>query len=338
MGTTTHKVLECLAIGKKYEQDHPNENIIVIEDEALGKLTYNKADWYKEYVLTAKDVAAINKTRINKQVYRHECFLTEGHVRMGVSVLEDIIARAVAYYSPKSEEPFDGLDIKNITNWCWMPLDAYDGEYDPRKRNIHAPEKNFEFPIDKEWAYYHYTLKGEDLIGQFAIKGTIDLITKIDDDTLEIVDWKTGQRLNWATGQTKTYDDLCKDKQLLLYYYAARRAFPEFKNIILTIYFVRDGGPYTVTFDDSDMDKMESILEKHFTYVQNCDKPRPINMNQSDFRCQKLCNYYKNNQPGTRENICRFMQNEIKKKGIEKVIDEHSSEGFELGSYASPGE
>ena len=35
---------------------------------------------------------------------------------------------------------------------------------------------------------------------KFLIKGTIDLVTKIDDNVIEVVDWKTGQRKNWATG------------------------------------------------------------------------------------------------------------------------------------------
>ena len=41
------------------------------------------------------------------------------------------------------------------------------------------------------------------LKGQLAIKGTIDLVTKLNDDTIEVVDWKTGRRMDWTTGEVQ---------------------------------------------------------------------------------------------------------------------------------------
>lgn len=337
-GTAAHKVLECLAIGKKYIQENPDKDDVVIDDESLGRLVYSRKDFFEERELDILEINDINKSRINKQVFKYECFLKKGVVRMGEKVMADLIEKSTDLYSSKNKEPFTRIERKQVANFCWLPLEWNNGEFDPRKRIIHAPEKNFEIPIDEEWAFYHYIMKGEDVIGQFAIKGTIDLVTKIDDNTLEIIDWKTGQRLNWATGKVKTYEDLCKDKQLLLYYYAAKKVFPEFKNIIITIFFVRDGGPYTISFDEDDIKKMEKILAKHFSYVQSCDKPGVLSHSQKDFRCEKLCDYYKNKQPGSEMNMCNFFKKEIAMKGMETVIDEHVKPGFALGTYNSPGE
>ena len=73
--------------------------------------------------------------------------------------------------------------------------------------------------------------------GQLAIKGTIDLVTKINDDTIEVVDWKTGRRMDWATGEVKDYKKLESDPQLLLYYYAISKLYPEFPNRIMKSIF-----------------------------------------------------------------------------------------------------
>ena len=80
--------------------------------------------------------------------------------------------------------------------------------FDPRNRNILCPEQQFDIVIDKPWAEYEYKTTKETIKGQLAIKGTIDLITQINDDTLEIIDWKTGRRLDWATGEEKTQSKL----------------------------------------------------------------------------------------------------------------------------------
>ena len=649
-GTAAHKVLECLAIGKKYVQDNPDSKDVIIDGESIGELKYSKEDFFKVTDLSFRDINAINKTRINKTTYQCDCLVPDVHSRVGVEVVEDLITRSAAYYGRNKEGgSFTDIQIRDIRNYSWIPLELYNREYDPRTRNIYHPEKSFDIPIDAEWAYYYYRLKGQDIHGQFSTKGTIDLITKIDDNTLEIIDWKglpintkiptingwstmgelkigdmifdkdgiptkilgkskqknkpcfkiyfddktsvicdnehlwklldgrvvpitelkigdkipvnkpiitnavklpidpyvlgvwlgdgrnkngeicstdefiyqeilkrgysmgdnigdedspsrtvyglvtklkslsllnnkhipdiylrasigqrldllrglmdtdgnvnsirkqavftncnktlsddvkkllitlgqrvnqceihrdtnfkndvtiyplhfrpidinpfliprkagrivnwgngnsfrrmvtkienlpsvitqcimvdsptntylctenmipthnTGQRKDWATGKEKDYDYLCKDKQLLLYYYAARKTFPKFKNIMITIFFVRAGGPYTICFDDSDLPKAEKMLEEHFHDVQMIERPMPVSHNQSDFKCTKLCHFYKNSFPNSKDNMCKHMQNEIAKKGIKTVIDEYIQPDFTIDKYHSPG-
>ena len=85
--------------------------------------------------------------------------------------------------------------------------------FDPRNRKIVDAEPHFDFVIDEPWADYNYTLNNENIHGKLAMKGTIDLITEVDDGVYEIIDWKTGRRLDWATGQEKTFAKLQKDPQ-----------------------------------------------------------------------------------------------------------------------------
>src|SRR5690606_25383860 len=108
---------------------------------------------------------------------------------------------------------------------------------DPRRQEILEPEFSFEVEIKEAWAYYDYIIKGQKINGYLKIRGTVDLITKENDDTLHVVDYKTGQgRKNWATGKVKEQADFEKDEQLMLYYWAIRKKFPQYKNIIMTIY------------------------------------------------------------------------------------------------------
>lgn len=336
-GSAAHKVLECLAIAKKYLQDNPECSEIEIDGDSIGKMKYSVEDFYKVTELSFRDINTINKGRINKSIYTYDCLIPENHSRVGVEVVEDLIAKSIAYYGREEEGVFENTQQRDIANFSWIPLELFNREYDPRKRNIYCPEKPFNIPIDSYWSYYNFTLKDVDIVGQFSVKGTIDLITQIGPDSLEIIDWKTGSRRCWNSGVMKDYKYLQSDKQLLLYYYAARKTFPQFKNILITIMFIRDGGSFSLCFDDSDLIRAEKMLEDHFHEVSNNRMPKMIHPQQKDFKCQKLCSFYKNSLPNTQENICKHITREIRDKGIEKVVDHYISEGFSLNKYNSPG-
>lgn len=147
----------------------------------------------------------------------------------------------------------------------------------------------------------------------------------------------TGQRKDWATGKVKEYSDFQKDNQLMLYYYAIKKLYPN-KNVIFTIYWARDGGPFTLCFDESDMLKVEDNLKEKTEYIWNCTSPKMLHSKQSDFRCYRLCHYCKNNWPGTSINICNYVNQHIKKNGIQNTTDELMLTGFNPGIYRAPGE
>ena len=148
----------------------------------------------------------------------------------------------------------------------------------------------------------------------------------------------TGQRKNWATGKIKTYEDLHDDIQLLLYHYAIRKLYPEYKQIIPSIFFLRDGGPFSLCFDERDDEKFIKKLRENFEYITNNKMPKPINNWRNDFRCQKLCTFYKNKWDGTNTRMCNYVENHIKTYGIDVTQKQLKKEDFTLGYYAAPGQ
>ena len=84
----------------------------------------------------------------------------------------------------------------------------------------------------------------------------------------------------------------------------------------MTIFFLRDGGPFSLCFDESDNKKFLNKLKDKFLTIKQNTSPRPINQERSDFRCKKLCHFYKNNWPGTQQTMCHYVENQIKLYGI----------------------
>ena len=148
----------------------------------------------------------------------------------------------------------------------------------------------------------------------------------------------TGQRLDWATGERKDYDKLMKDTQLLLYYYAISKVYPKYSNIIMTIFFCRDGGPFSLAFDSDDMKDFLETLRKTFQEIITNQNPKPVSYERSSFKCQKLCHYYKTNWPGTETTMCHHVENQIYKIGMIETVKTCSRPGFTIGTYQSPGE
>lgn len=224
-------------------------------------------------------------------------------------------------------------------------LDFNNGQFDPRKLKVIKAEQKFDFEIEKPWA----TLTGdEDGSGKFlSIKGTIDLITQPSYNMLEIIDWKTGKRLDWATGKEKDYEYLKTDSQLCMYHYAAHHLYPDVENIMITIYFINDGGPFSIPFSKNDLPRTEQILQRRFETIKRCQQPI---LNKS-WKCSKLCHFgktsfdkpyieFRKNQTqdvGEPMTKCEQLSFEIRTKGIEKTIQTYKTKGFDIGAYVDPG-
>lgn len=252
------------------------------------------------------------------------------------NIIETVLNKVFEYYVKKSTYNYTESNYNTILSWIYTVLSYNNGIFDPRKRTIKDVEKKFDISIDKDWAKYKY----DNVEGNLCIKGTIDLVTQIDDKTLEIIDWKTGQRKDWATGEEKTYEKLCKDQQLRLYYWAARKIYPEIESVLLTIFFIRDGGPFTLCFDEHTLGQVEEDLRATFEKVKRNNMPKMISYTQSSFKCTKLCDYYKNAHPESKngDNICRFIHNEIKRIGIASATKKYTAENHNVDNYSAPGE
>jgi ATP-dependent helicase/DNAse subunit B len=325
VGTVVHAVLEILAGMKKSYQETKKYEF----EHAAGLFKCKPTLFMKPYSLTDNEIDVINKSRKNKETYKDQIEVEYGHKRYGVENVENILEKVFKYYSEKSRHDWGNIEYRNCLNFTWMTLDWNNGQFDPRKRSIIYPEYPFNIEIKKPWAKLP---NGEYL----RIKGTIDLVTELDKGIVEICDWKTGARYDWGKGKEKTYEDLMQDPQLMLYYYAARKSMPEYEAIMLTIFFMRDGGPFTLAFDDSILEKVENNLRKNFEEIRDCKKPKLRDSTHKDFQCNKLCGFFK--QKIEDSCVCDYISNEIKLYGIEKASEKNRKVGFSVDKYNSPGE
>lgn len=303
LGTIVHKVMECLAGLKKADQDASSRTKkLKIQDDALKEVTCLRSELHSE------------------------------------DLIDRLLDASFKFYTSTSVHSWSMSDKQMCNDLIWKTLDFNKGQFDPRKRDILAPEPHFDIPIDEDWAKFDYKLPdGKIVKGQLAIKGTIDLVTTIDKDTIEVIDWKTGRRLDWATGEEKTYEKLCSDPQLLLYNYAISKLFPEYKQAIMSIFFIKDGGPFSMCFDESDQKKFLKMLKKRFEEIQQNNAPKPISGDRSNWKCTKLCHFCKNDWPNTNENMCMYIENYLRKNGMDKTIADCSRKGFDIGFYEAPG-
>lgn len=298
LGTIVHKTLECLAQCKQRLQ-YGEQSGMRIEDTELGTIKFTK-------------------TKLNSNKF-----------------VSDLLKQSYEYYT--THDKINNYDFNEDYEFCRNMVDVClnfnDGQFDPRKTRIIAPEKSFDLEIDEPWAKFEHNGKMVNL----RIKGTMDLITEASPDTLEYVDYKTGKRINWATGEEKTYEKLQDDIQLLLYYYAIRKLYPQYDHVIMTIFFLRAGGPFSLCYDKHDEDKFLEKLKNKFLEIKASQSPNPRSQERTDFRCYRLCHYYKTNWEGTNQPICNYVENQIKTYGIENAIKNCSKPGFSLDYYSAPG-
>jgi hypothetical protein len=266
--------------------------------------------------------------------------------------LDSIIQKVYDYYSTaEAFHKWTPKDYKDCRAWVYKAIEFNDGMFDPRNRHILCPEQHFDIEIKKPWAAYSYDTPEGKLEGNLGIKGTIDLITLVNDNTIEIIDWKTGRRLDWATGQEKTLEKLQNDPQLRIYHYAISHLYPHIDHIIFSIYFINDGGPFSICFDKSDLSKTEDMLRQKFEIVKNTRKPR---LNKS-WMCTKLCHFgkttfdnthiepqieYRENQTcgvGSTMTKCEQIKHDINLNGMDSVVKEYKNKNHSFAKYKAPG-
>jgi hypothetical protein len=261
--------------------------------------------------------------------------------------LDSIIERVYEYYTSRiKHHKWLPSDKKHCRAWVWKIFNDDDGFFDPKNRTVVEAEPHFDFEIDEEWAKYTHTLDdGTVLEGQLALKGTIDLITDVGDGVYEIIDWKTGRRLDWATGKEKTMAKLQKDPQLRMYHLACKKLYPDVETFLVTIHFMNDGGPFTLHFQDSDIPETLDMIRAKFETIKDTDFPQQV----KSWKCSKLCSAGKTTYEGTDVKVmgnmfgapltkCQQTAAMIKENGIEWVTSNCMSPDHEIGKYKAPGE
>jgi hypothetical protein len=296
-------------------------------------------------------LAGIKLSQQNKQNEYSDDIL--GDILVDDYDLSHITERVYDYYTSQfKHHEWSNKDLKDSHLWVNKALSDHNGIFDPRLRNIVQPEQHFDIVIDKPWAEYKYETENGIVEGKLAIKGTIDLITQVNESTLEVIDWKTGKRLDWATGQEKTLEKLYKDPQLKIYHYALSKLYPQYDHIIMSINFINDGGAFSMCFDKSDLSSTENLIRKKFEEIKNCTKPRL----SKTWKCTKLCyfgkNTFENNQnilpiieyrdnqvcsKGNHMTMCEQVKHDIELNGMKNVVDKYTVSGYSVGKYKAPG-
>lgn len=275
-----------------------------------------------------------------------------GFIDINKYSLDTLIEKTYKHYTSQfTHHNWTHIDYKDCHNWIHKGLSYNNGMFDPRKHLIVQPEQHFDIEIKKPWSSYSYDTAEGIISGNLAIKGTIDLITKVNDNTLEIMDYKTGKRLDWATGEEKTPEKLQTDPQLRIYHYAIQHLYPDIDHVIVSINFINDGGTFSVCFDKSDLYHTEMMLKKKFETIKNTQIPR---LNKT-WKCTKLCHFGKSTYENTnitpiieyRENQitpygqymtkCEQVHHDIGIKGIKTVVDEYTKPGYTIAQYKAPG-
>lgn len=263
--------------------------------------------------------------------------------------LDEIIEKVYDYYKKLfNHHDWQPKDFREIKRWVYKTLESAHGIYNPLTQTILQPERSFEISLKNDWAQYNY----DGLKGTLKLKGTIDLITQPDEDTLEIVDYKTGKRINWATGEEKTYNYLQQDFQLRFYHLAASILYPHIKNFLITIYFINDGGPFTVGFGREDIPETLNNVREMYERIRDMKIPKLTR----SWKCSKLCYQCKtsfkdcgipNTQPHGNENFplidklpckCDSLNYLLQFRNIEAVIKNMQKPGHSISHYSAPGE
>jgi|14BtaG_2_1085337.scaffolds.fasta_scaffold00392_8 hypothetical protein len=305
MGTIVHKVMEILAVAKEGHQN----GVYTFTDDALGDFTFSEQELFDD------------------------------------AWMDYLLTLSYDYYAGKSVHKWTKGDKKKCLQWCYTAVTELNCCFDPRKRKIIAAEPHFDFVLPYEWAKFEYEINGEKIEGQLAMKGTIDMVTEERPGILESVDWKTGKCMNWATGETKGYNCFTKDPQLRIYHYALHKLFPEVEQFIPTIYWINDGGAYTMPYGPKDIKATEEMLRRRFQEIKRSTKPSLIANTRQRWKCKTLCGFGKTQHPsgeinpytGDPHTICSMVAAKIKRQGIERTTIEEKAPGHEFNKYQAPG-
>ncbi len=113
----------------------------------------------------------------------------------------------------------------------------------------------------------------------FKVRGYMDLVTEIDEDTIEVLDYKTGN-------YTKNGEDAFKDLQMRIYSMVAKMIFPDYKYVLMTLAYLRKR-PVTVIFTKEDDAKTHDFLQEAYKKITDSSNPP----RRKSFKCNWCVGY-----------------------------------------------
>lgn len=124
-----------------------------------------------------------------------------------------------------------------------------EGRYTPLKKKILGVEVEF-----------------NDELGGVPVKGYMDLVVEDNPETLEVVDYKTGKSMG--------YDAASKDPQVRIYGAIARKKWPQYKYVMVTLYYLKNK-PVTIPLGpEDDLLTIEALQENARKITSDVDPAR----------------------------------------------------------------
>ncbi len=148
-------------------------------------------------------------------------------------------------------------------------------------RDVLAIEKEFRLPV-----------------GPFTVLGFIDRVDWVDDETVEVIDYKTNHQLF-------TRDEVDTSLQLSLYHVAAQRLWPWAKKVKLTFWMLRHGVRQETTRSEEQLADALAYVETLGRQTETATEyPARLNANCSYCDHRKQCPAYADALKGKREFLC----------------------------------
>jgi len=217
------------------------------------------------------------------------------------------------YYNdlPHVCEKIKNPDLKKLALGLEYTLNSI---YTPVRDNSLCAEVSFNIDI-KEPSFIIKNHQNQDDIKYLKIRGKIDRVDKIDDETIEIIDYKTGTRSNFESKDRSKKDEiyLYKQFQPRIYHYACRYLYPWAKNVLVTFFYMTDGGPITIPFHEEDaIETTEMLRQQHITIKTTTDPQKNIT-----WKCKNFCSYGKSG-------LCDEIWNEKEKFGLDFIQEKYT--------------
>lgn len=201
---------------------------------------------------------------------------------------------------------------RELVPWDIQEEKAYFNQGRKILENYYKTNSPFQFNIVDLESFFEVPLMGEK-DEPHLLTGKIDRIDKTENDSLEVIDYKTARRM---PPQKRVDQDL----QLSLYHLGVSHRWPEMKKPVkLTLYFLKHGEKLSTTRSPKDLKETRERLLDLIKQVQESDfQPKP----------GPLCDWcgYRKMCPMWKHLYQKAEVRSMKSEEIKKLIDEY----FEL--------
>ena len=251
----------------------------------FGSAVHNTLEEYVKSKCTADYVALYNDQIEKLKPFSDD--MNSAPRKAQASFFKDKKCETCPFFDPKKAHC--GIMEQHVEHFEGCPKKLYDeglvmietaieryGEY--FKTGIKSEENpngrviGVEAPADISW--------GKDVDGEdIKMNGFIDLVVEYDEETLLIIDYKTGYSV-------PTHDDFIQDLQPRMYSYAARRLFPNYKYYWVQFDYFR-GIPVEHAFTKEDDEKTRQIVVNLYNDIKTAKK---VVRRKEDRYCKYLCN------------------------------------------------